>query len=108
MSAGVENRKHRRYSLTLPLRVRVKTQTWAETDTSTRDVAAAGVSFVMAQPCEIGSLVEFELSLPPEVSQGIVVRIRCRGKVVRVERPDISGRFGVGATIEEYEFLKTS
>ncbi len=104
--AGVENRKNRRYSLALPLKVRVKTQEWTEADTYTRDVAAAGVYFSLAEPCEIGSAVEFDLTLPAEMSQGIVIRIRCRGKVVRVERPDGSGRIGIGATIEEYDFLK--
>jgi len=104
--AGVENRRHRRYSLALPLKVRVKMQDWTEAETSTRDLAAAGVYFSLAQPCEIGSAVEFDLTLPPEVSQGNPVRIRCRGKVVRVERPDDSGKIGIGATIEEYDFVK--
>jgi len=104
--AGVENRRHRRYSLALPLKVRVKMQEWREAETATRDVAAAGVYFSLSEPCEIGSAVEFDLTLPPEMSQGNVVRIRCRGKVVRVERPDGSGRIGIGASIEEYDFVK--
>src|SRR5262245_1523730 len=86
MAPGVENRKHRRYSLALPLRVRVKKATWTESHTYTRDVAASGVSFTLAEPCEVGSTVEFDLRLPPEISQGNAVHIRCHGKVVRVER----------------------
>jgi hypothetical protein len=51
--------------------------------------------------------LEFVLTLPEQITKGSAVRIKCVGKVVRVDqnRPD-AGYLGVAATIERYEFLR--
>ncbi len=101
---GSEHRKHRRFALPLP--VRVKTGGSSEAQASARDVSARGVYIIMAEPCQVGSTLEFELVLPRELSGGSLVQVRCRGRVLRVERPDASGKIGVAATIEKYVFIR--
>ncbi len=103
--AGVERRKHRRFGLSLPLRVRPMAGA-AAVATSTKDISARGIYFALSEKLEEGSELELELALPPEICQGSTVRVHCRGRIVRVERPDSEGRVGVAATIEAYEFLK--
>ena len=51
--------------------------------------------------------MEFILTLPGEITQGQPVRVRCKGKVVRVDRAAAEGNaIGVAATIERYEFVR--
>jgi hypothetical protein len=45
------------------------------------------------------------MTLPNEITMAGPVRVRCLGKVHRTEKQD-SGRLGVVATIERYEFLR--
>ena len=106
MGTGTDERKHRRFDLSLPAQVRTRADAPPEVQTSTRDISASGVYLTLPRGIEPGAELEWELTLPPELSQGNVVRIRCRGKVVRVERPDAEGKIGVAATIENYEFIK--
>ncbi len=102
---GAELRKHRRFNLSLPVRVRVKTEA-AESQLpgSTKDIGAAGVYLVMPQALEPGSELEFEITLPGEVSGGRSIRLCCRGRVLRVNHQEAENKVGVAATIERYEF----
>ena len=50
-----------------------------------------------------GSVIEFTLTLPPEITLTESIRVRCKGKVVRVDDGD--GKVAVAAVIDEYEFL---
>ncbi len=75
-------------------------------ETSSRDVSASGLYFSFSEPLEPGSELECEVLLPPALGYKEAVRVRCRGKVVRVDRPQAPGRVGVAATIERYEFVK--
>ncbi|MNC98566.1 hypothetical protein D3C83_165750 [compost metagenome] len=74
----------------------------------TRDVSSSGVYFDFSGPLEVGSAVEFLLTLPEPITKGSPVRIRCIGKVVRVDKAlaGSNGRLGVAATIERYEFVR--
>ena len=107
MATEADRRRHRRFDLSFPVQVRVKTQATPQVQTSTKDISARGIYFTMSQDCELGSELECVVTLPPEFCQGHTVQVRCRGKVVRVERPDAKNRIGVAATIEDYEFVKT-
>ncbi len=99
---------HRRFDLSFPIHVRVKEEAAPQIQTSTKDISARGIYFTMSEHCELGSELECVVTLPPEFCQGNTVQVRCRGKIVRVERPDAQNKIGVAATIEEYEFLKTN
>jgi hypothetical protein len=106
MAIAAERRKYRRYDLSLEVQVKPRKQT-AATRTFTRDISARGVYFDFSEKMEPGSELEFELNLPPELAAGKSVRIRCRGKIVRVENTASNGAgTRVAATIENYEFVR--
>ena len=99
-----DQRRHQRFDMSLPVTVRRAAR--LEIETSTKDISATGIRFTMSKDCQLGSEMEWELTLPPELCKGNNVRIRCRGKVVRVEAPNPEGRIEVAATIEDYDFVK--
>ena len=99
-----EQRATRRFSLRLPVSVKF-TESGPEKNAQTRDVSARGICFYLDQPLSEGSEIEFTLTLPPEITLTDSIRVHCKGKVVRVEPDQASGRVGVAAIIERYEFL---
>ena len=108
---GAERRIHRRFELSLPVKVRVKAQeTQVEpvtVEAATKDISARGIYFSLSAGIALGSELECEVTLPPELCQGNTIQVRCRGRIVRVEHPDTHGTVNVAATIEDYEFVKT-
>jgi hypothetical protein len=53
---------------------------------------------------EDGSEIDFILTLPQQMITAGDVNIRCHGRVVRIETDD-SGKTGIAAKIEKYEFV---
>jgi hypothetical protein len=106
MINAAERRKYRRYDLAIEVQVKPRKRVAAPVKTVTRDISARGVYFDFSERMEPGSELEFELNLPPELAAGKTVRIRCRGKIVRVEAPKDNGTTRVAATIENYEFVR--
>lgn len=105
-TAVAERRKYRRYDLSLEVHLRPRGKRGGTPIRSqTRDISARGVYFDVVEAIEVGTDLEFEVNLPPELSAGRNVRIRCHGRVVRVDAPDNEGGMGVAATIESYEFV---
>jgi len=106
---ATEKRRARRFPMRLPVAVKVE-ETKGEQRVETRDVSSSGVYFEFGSPLELGSPVEFLLTLPEPITKGSPVRIRCIGKVVRVDRSHRggAGNIGVAATIERYEFVRDS
>ena len=103
---AAEKRRARRFPMTLPVAVRAEEVGKGELKVQTRDISSSGVYFEFATPLDIGTALEFVLTLPEEITKGSSVRIKCVGKVVRVDRPRESSQIGVAATIERYEFLR--
>ena len=108
MEDGVDRRAARRFSMMLPLKVRYSASHngVSEKDGETRDVSFRGLYFLIEAALEIGSSIEFVLTLPHQITMAGDVRIRCYGRVLRVEPQD--ARRGVAARIERYEFLPAS
>lgn len=75
-----------------------------EFSAQTRDVSYRGLYFHADAKFEIGSEIEFVITLPEQVTQSNDVNIRCQGQIVRVEATE-NGRVGIAAKIERYEFL---
>ena len=75
-----------------------------ELDAHTRDVSYRGLYFLADANFEIGSEIEFVITLPQQVTQSGDVNIRCLGSVVRIE-PTENGRVGIAAKIARYEFM---
>lgn len=92
--------------MTLPLRILRSDNGGADFRTQTRDVSYRGLYFLADSRLDVGSEIEFVLTLPEQVTQSGDVNIRCRGSVVRVE--STGERMGVAAKINRYEFLSTA
>jgi len=104
MGDGAERRDARRFTMSLPLRVFPQAAKGHELAASTRDVSYQGLYFLADAQFEIGSEIEFVITLPEQVTRSGDVNIRCQGKIVRVE-PSENGRAGIAARIARYEFI---
>src|SRR5260370_18922207 len=103
MSEGADRREARRFTMSLPMRVSPRAK-GHELDAHTRDVSYRGLYFVADADFEVGSEIEFVITLPQQVTQSGDVNIRCHGQIVRLESTS-NGRTGIAAKIERYEFL---
>ncbi len=102
--AQSEQRATRRFALRLPVTIKFTDGGVAETQAQTRDVSARGVFFYMDSKIAEGSVIEFTLTLPPEITLTESIRVRCRGRVVRVDQ-SATQKVGIGAVIEQYDFV---
>ena len=100
----MDKRRARRFPMTLPVALSGSGET-TEGGVQTRDVSSGGVYFEIGEAPQPGSRMEFVLTLPTEITLAGPVRVRCLGKVVRVDR-GVGRRVGVAATIDRYEFLR--
>ena len=107
MQVGMEHRRHRRYHLAIPVEVPYSDRGGPAIQTASRDISAKGIYFVLSPGAEVGTELEFDMVLPPQMCQGKSVRVHCRGRVARRDGPDEQGRIGIAAVIEEYEFIQT-
>jgi hypothetical protein len=97
-------RATRRFSLRLPVSVRYGENEQAH-EAQTRDVSARGICFYIDSAIQAGSPIDFTLTLPPEITLTESIRVRCKGRVVRVEGGSPSQKMAVAAVIDEYDFL---
>ena len=100
-----EQRATRRFSLRLPLAIKYVDGGPHEKVAHTRDVSARGVCFYLDNTIAEGSELEFTLTLPPEITLTESIRVHCKGRVVRVDALDPSGKVAIAAIIDRYEFL---
>ena len=105
-----EARTGKRFPLELPIKIH-KSDTPGESKGVTGNLSAAGVYIRADASLEIGTPVEFEIALPPEMTgakENVV--IQCRGRVVRTDEPasgsKTSDARGVACVIDSYEFVR--
>jgi len=79
-----------------------------EESSLTRDVSARGAFFYLDSKMAEGTPVELILTLPAEITLTDSIRVRCKGKVVRVVGAINGGKTGVAAVIEQYDFTTES
>src|SRR5436305_8794851 len=96
-----EQRSMRRFPMQLPVEVKNGS---SDVIATTRDVSAKGIFLFLDHHISSDTTIEFTLTLPPEITMTQAIRVRCSGKVVRVER-DHRGKFGVAALVDHYRFL---
>jgi len=106
-TVGEEARTGKRFPLELPIKIHK-----GDTDAKglTGNLSAAGVYIRADASMEIGSPVEFEITLPPEMTGGQEnVTIQCKGRVVRADETGEGGEGrGVACVIDSYEFVRNS
>ena len=98
-----EQRTSRRFALKLPVSIRCEDGKLKEVPAETRDLSAQGVFFYAGSVVSEGSKVEFTLTLPPEITLTESIRVRCRGRVVRIDHEH--PKTGIAAIIEQYDFV---
>jgi PilZ domain len=98
-------RATRRFALRLPVSVSYSQTGGQEKAAQTRDVSARGICFYLDSAIATGSPIEFTLTLPPEITLTESIRVKCKGRVVRVDDTTTGGKVAVAAVIDEYEFL---
>lgn len=77
----------------------------------TQNVSSSGVLFTSDARVDVGQPIEYLISLPLGPNREARVRLRCLGKVLRLQRSDSRPEPGpssmvVAATMERYEFLR--
>jgi hypothetical protein len=94
-----ELRSSVRFPLKLPVEVRADQSVTGETE----DISAGGVLFYMDAALEIGSMIEFTISMPASVlGTATDVIVKCTGRVVRCSKH--GDKTAVAAVIDEYHF----
>jgi len=103
-----EARTGKRFPLELPIKIH-RTEEAGQHAGVTGNLSAAGVYIRADATMDVGSTVEFEIALPPEVTgakENVIVQ--CRGRVVRTDEPTSGkgeGR-GVACVIDSYDFVR--
>jgi hypothetical protein len=104
---AAERRMNQRFKIRLPMTVRwTSGSAVGEAKTESTNVSSRGVFFVLPKGVKPGSPVEILLTLPHEITLAGPVRVRCLGRVAR-STDDQTGRVGIVAEIERYEFLRS-
>ena len=98
-------RSTRRFPMRLPLSVKTPQGEETELLAETKDVSARGIFFYFDSNLNEGSAIEFTLTLPPEITLTESIRVRCSGKVVRVDRSATDSKVGIAAAIDQYDFV---
>jgi len=96
-----DQRSSTRFPIKLPVEVRAEEA--AKLQAETKDISAGGVLFYMETAMEVGSRIEFNISLPAAVlGTPTNVNVLCVGRVVRCSEE--GSRRAVAAVIDEYRF----
>src|ERR1700682_6830844 len=104
MNSAADRREARRFTMHLPLSILPWEQKGQELPVDMRDVSYRGLYFFAGERFEAGREIAFVITLPQDMTKSGDVKIRCHGKVVRVD-PRENGNVGVAAKIERYEFV---
>ena len=107
-----EARTGKRFPLELPIKIH-KADEAGQASGVTGNLSAAGVYIRADAALEVGSNVEFEIVLPPEVTGAKEnVTVQCKGRVVRTDEPASGGSSasaearGVACVIDSYDFVR--
>jgi PilZ domain len=98
----LERRAGQRFDFHLPVSVR-PAGSEHEGCGFTQNLSARGVFFYTDCPLQEGSGVELALVMPSEITLAENMRVRCRGRVMRVT--PMSTKAAVAVYLESYEFL---
>jgi hypothetical protein len=116
---GVERRAGQRFAFNLPVSLREVT-TAVEGLGFTQDISSRGVFLFTGMALSAGAEIELTLKMPSEITLGESMRVRCRGRVLRVECASESrptgeseadpgeSKIGVAVCLKGYEYLPDS
>ncbi|MBI4443278.1 MAG: PilZ domain-containing protein [Acidobacteria bacterium] len=109
------SRQANRYRMGLPVKVRLRQmlglparqskKSLVEEETITENISSHGCYFCLSQRPLLGAEVEMEITLPSQPSGLPETRVRCRGRVIRVETAATGDRVGVASSIDHFRLL---
>jgi hypothetical protein len=102
----MEKRKSKRFGINLPVQIEILGGKRVARTAKTSNISSGGVSFPSAKEAKIGGKIEYLITL---ADGQIPVRIRCNGKVLRVEpsaSKDPDNPWQITATIDRYKFIR--
>ena len=98
-----EKRSTRRFSLDLPISVKFLDNGKRQLAGHTRDVSSRGAFMYLDTEIVTGAAIEFVMTLPPEITLSEPIRVRCAGRVLRVDKA--AQEQGVAVAIDTYDFV---
>jgi PilZ domain len=99
-----ERRSAQRFDFQIPVSIRlIDSQT--QSSGFTQDLSARGALLYTDLAVAEGDAVELTLSMPSEITLTESMRVRCRGRVMRVAADPAGTKFGVAVHLEGYEYL---
>src|ERR1700743_2466986 len=102
-----ELRRDKRISAKVPVTVKKKQNgVHKELAGQTRDLSMRGVFMYLSNRVAEGSELELVFPMPQGDSPAEDTWVRCKARVLRVEKTDGGHRFGVAAVLESYEKLE--
>jgi PilZ domain-containing protein len=104
---GVERRVGQRFPFNLPVSLR-DVSTAAEGLGFTQDVSSRGAFLFTSMALSEGAEIELTLKMPSEITLGEGMRVRCRGRVLRIVNAADNGWRPASATQTESKFAKTA
>jgi PilZ domain len=104
LPTGQDRRGRQRFKINAPVTSLIGDR---EIPAYTRDLSNRGVFFYLSltEGTQIDGEFEFMVDLPPEVTLSTCCRIRCKGRVVRMEESELNFT-GIAAEILEYSILR--
>jgi hypothetical protein len=103
---GVEKRRSKRFGINLPVQIEVLGGKRVARTAETSNISSGGVSFPSAKEAKVGGKIEYLITLADGKDP---VRIRCHGKVLRIEHSATNNPetpWQVTATIDRYKFIR--
>ncbi len=105
--AKEELRRDKRIPKTVPVSVKKRHNgSVEELEGHTRDVSQRGVFMYLSNRVAEGSELELVFPMPQSDSPAEDTWVRCKARVLRVEKMESGKRFGVAAVLESYERLE--
>lgn len=113
----VERRAGQRFPFLLPVSLR-ETSSGVEGLGFTQDLSSRGIFFFTEAAIHDGAEIELTLNMPSEITLGETMRVRCRGRILRVVKrsdlglPEVPAQsetqVGVAVRFDGYEYLSES
>ena len=102
-----ERRRAPRIPVKVPVKLRpVEGSTPYMVSADSINISERGLYFQMTGPMKPGTRIELSFTMPAEVTGSLAMKIRCVGRVIRVEpEGQGDGRTAVAASIERFETI---
>lgn len=101
-----EKRSSKRFGINLPVQIEVLGGKRVSRNAQTSNIGSGGISFASAKEVKVGGKIEYLITL---ADGKLPVRIRCFGKVLRIEpNEDAETPWQVTATIDRYKFIRAT